>query len=406
MKWLWQQSCALVVVMWPLIVAMMRTLLMNFPFEVLGVAGVLNVGCKLVCCVQSWWMHMWLAGLISEWHRAGLRAKMKKKGIKFKPRPGPPPLTALPHHLMVLSAVMMSMWSVALAGHVSLVPPVTWVEAIGGVRGLIDELDAHPPVPRKPPDPSSNGEGRGATVHDDSACAVNCLSDADAAELESFEIEVGCVGPCSGECACQECMKSSSGLWSDLSKHVCFVANLVPSFGPLGLMSVEEDHALMEAIVDTGASICITPCRSDFVTFEPQSGKVIKGLTQGSSIQGVGVVSWRIEVGGTTVELKLRALFVPAASARLLCPQQVKREHTPRIPPPTIEDDCVRFEFAEGVVECAFNDSNLPVVKLCTTQEAASQLESHALLCFPREQPELDSGTEGAAEVALQTLSH
>ena len=143
MKWLWQHWCALVVLLWPLIVIVMKTLLVNFPFEVLGVAGVVKVGCKFVEWSQTWWMHLVLADMISEWHRAGLKEKMKKKGIKFQPRPGPPPLVALPHRMMVLSALMMSMWSVALAGHVPLAPPVTWVEAVGGVRGLIDELDAH-----------------------------------------------------------------------------------------------------------------------------------------------------------------------------------------------------------------------------------------------------------------------
>ena len=63
--------------------------------------------------IQHWIAHFSLANLISDWHREGLQAKMKAKGIKFAPRPVPRPLMALPCNRMVLSCVMLSMWSVA-----------------------------------------------------------------------------------------------------------------------------------------------------------------------------------------------------------------------------------------------------------------------------------------------------
>ena len=40
----------------------------------------------------------------------------------------------------------------------------------------------------------------------------------------------------------------------------------------------------------------------------------------------------------------------------------------------SIEDECVRFEFAEGVVDCSFNASNLPVLKLSATEEVKTNL--------------------------------
>ena len=105
-----------------------------------------------------WWKHWQLAELIAKWHMADVKAARKKLGIKFRRTPHPPKLVALPCRLMVLSAVMMSQAAVFLAGHVSLPPPVTWVEAVGGTRGLLDGplplLAPALPPKKKPPDPS------------------------------------------------------------------------------------------------------------------------------------------------------------------------------------------------------------------------------------------------------------
>ena len=87
-----------------------------------------------------------LAALISDWYRFELRSKMKKAGIKPRHQPLLSKLSVLPCNLMVFCAVMMSMWSVA--GHVPVVPPVTWLETLGCVRLLWESKS-----PRKPPDP-------------------------------------------------------------------------------------------------------------------------------------------------------------------------------------------------------------------------------------------------------------
>ena len=126
-----------------------------------------RLSCEFVDWFENWRNHFVLAAIISDWHRDGLRSKMKAKGIKFSPRPLSPPLKALPCKWMVLSCVMMSMWSVAMAGHVVKQPPVTWVVAVGSVRDLKHPFlpPPKPPEPlkkkRKPPDKSSpDGEGR------------------------------------------------------------------------------------------------------------------------------------------------------------------------------------------------------------------------------------------------------
>ena len=366
------------------IVLVSRCLVWNFPLEMLMVFGVLCLILKLHGAMMNWMHHFVLASLISDWHRAGLKSRMKKKGLKPSPRPVPPPLVALPCKLMVLSAVMMSSWSVAMAGHVTLAPPVTWIEAGAGVRGLEHPWAPFLTKPRKPPDPSvpsRAGEGEEADqpmMDEDPAGAVNPLSEADAREFGDFKIErCSCVGPETG-CHCQECKTPdpSPDLWDDWSTHAqhCFISTARASFGPIGLMAVADK---MEAIVDTGASICVTPFAEDFDSLELESGsQVLKGLSKGCAIKGRGIVHWRLEVGGKTVLLKLRALLVPECEHRLLCPQQVVKEHQPKIPPATIEGDCVKFQFEDGVVECACNDSNLPVVKLCTDKEAALNLKA------------------------------
>jgi hypothetical protein len=66
---------------------------------------------------------------------------------------------------MVLSAVMRTAQSVAMDGHVPLPPPVPWIEAVAGVRSL--KHPYAPPLlalPRKPPDPVPDGEGRRAAT--------------------------------------------------------------------------------------------------------------------------------------------------------------------------------------------------------------------------------------------------
>ena len=77
-----------------------------------------------------------LAALISDWYRFELRSKMKKAGIKPRHQPLLSKLPVLPCNWMVFCAVMMSMWSVSMAGHVPVVTPVTWLETLDCVRLL------------------------------------------------------------------------------------------------------------------------------------------------------------------------------------------------------------------------------------------------------------------------------
>ena len=304
---------------------------------------------------------------------------MKKAGIHPRRSPVPAPLLALPCRWMVLSAIMLSMATVSLAGLVPPgSPPVTWVEAVGDVRSLW-----HPVLPRKrkPPDPPLVGEGMELLcscfkqmrsqllLPDDDPI----LSEEEAAAFDSLKFITGCSGP----------MLQALESWDDLFTHVeCHTAS---SFGPLGLLAKEDDGT---AIVDTGASLTITPFKADFLTYEPQSGKVIKGLAQGSAIAGVGTIAWLIEVGGEAVEVKLRALHVPDAGSRLLCPQQLKKEWLPSgFQAPKIGDEGVELFFPQGTVVCPYNESNLPILVLSSPKDCQGQLQAlHASLTMETNQ--------------------
>jgi hypothetical protein len=58
----------------------------------------------------------------------------------------------------------------------------------------------------------------------------------------------------------------------------------------------------------------ITAHRSDFISYKPMGGQVLKGITKGAQIAGIGVVHWQVEINGQAVDLKIRALHVPEAA--------------------------------------------------------------------------------------------
>ena len=184
-------------------------------------------------------------------------------------------------------------------------------------------------------------------------------------EWSAFRIATGC-----SAAVCQTLHE-----WTDFPSHVSANVHCVPeSFGPIGLLSALSSD--MTAIVDTGASLCVSPHREDFVSYEPMSGTVIKGLSKGANIAGRGIVVWNVDVGGTMLELKLRAVHVPKASQRLLCPQQLFQEWDPTMKKSELDGDSIVIHFHQGDVPCSCNESNLPELKLCSPKEFTSSLEA------------------------------
>ena len=361
----------------------MMCLCQNFPLTM----WMCLLALKFARWVYTWYMHFLMANTIAEWHRSDFQKRMKRAGIKPRWAPNPPRLLVLPSSWMVLSAVMLLMSRVNAADLLQVGTPVTWVEAYGGVRS-IDKLPFSLPPPRKPPDPTptiisppvvetvSDREGEEDDQdHDapDCACCSDLRQCPSATDVEDVLF-------------CQFVQGSSDIAithdYDDVTDHVAtttfaclraFLADWPVSFGPLGLLS---DYGPDEtAIVDTGASLCITPHRTDFIDYEPVSGRVLKGLTRGTNVRGVGTVLWKTEVDGKVIDLKLRALHVPACDVRLLCPQQLRQE-IPGITLIDVRKTAVRIEFPEGALDCALNESNLPTMRIMTDQKREAEHEA------------------------------
>ncbi len=333
-----------------------------------------------------------MATVIADWHRCEFQLRMRKAGLKPRRVPLSPPLSVLPCNLMVLSGVMLLMSWVGLLPVTPLVPPITWVEALGGVRGLHTSLHFLP-TKRKPPDPMDDDDVSVASSLDDSSVGSGvttpsaCPTVETVAEHEFFdpaldgEGDCGCCGVNQPQCHVSNdtipCCEFISTDYPtpvepiDLSEHVsstwlstalCFLCNWPASFGTLGLLAHTGPESF--AIVDTGASMCVTSNRDDFLTYTDATGRVLHGLTKGVAIKGSGIVNWKIEINGKVIELKLQALHVPECDTRLLSPQQLRQNYPSKITLMDIEDECVRMTFPEGDFVCPYNDSNLPIMKL------------------------------------------
>ncbi len=74
-------------------------------------------------------------------------------------------------------------------------------------------------------------------------------------------------------------------------------------------------------IIDTEASVCITPHRRDF-TFYHDSKVKIKDLSKSNTVKGEGFIRWKVrDTNGKIVNLDLPGYHMPAAEVRLLSPQ-------------------------------------------------------------------------------------
>ena len=199
---------------------------------------------------------------------------------------------------MVLSAILQTAWAVNMLGKSSWdYPLTTWVEAFGGVRSYWHPLCPVLPQHRKPLDlfsfsPPINQEGE-KTTPTSFKLVINQLSVEELAAFNSFSAIKACCG-------------NLSKCWDDLSLHVldpiCYEAACSQSYGLIGLLSDAQD---VQAIVYSGASMTITANRSDFISYKPMGGQVLKGITKGAAIAGVGVVHWQVEVNGQVVDLKI-----------------------------------------------------------------------------------------------------
>jgi hypothetical protein len=78
-------------------------------------------------------------------------------------------------------------------------------------------------------------------------------------------------------------------------------------------------------IIDSGASVCISPHYSDFVTYNKSTMKT-KDLSPSNQVAGEGIIQWLIkDHRGELVAVELLGYHIPKAEVRLLSPQVLLR---------------------------------------------------------------------------------
>jgi hypothetical protein len=82
-------------------------------------------------------------------------------------------------------------------------------------------------------------------------------------------------------------------------------------------------------VLDTGASISLTPYREDFVgDIEKCEMQKLNGLNDSTTIMGQGKIAWTIvDIFGVIITIQVTAYYVPKATIRLFSPQTYFQEH-------------------------------------------------------------------------------
>jgi hypothetical protein len=78
---------------------------------------------------------------------------------------------------------------------------------------------------------------------------------------------------------------------------------------------------LSSIIIDSGASVCISPHRSNFVMYSASKMK-IKGLSSSNQVADEGILRWSIQdADGNTTYIELLGYHIPNVEFHLLSPQ-------------------------------------------------------------------------------------
>ena len=91
--------------------------------------------------------------------------------------------------------------------------------------------------------------------------------------------------------------------------------------------STSPGSEVLNLIIDSGASVSLTPHESDFVgPIRPIHHTTLLGIAGGCDIEGAGTVQYRIPMSDNEDDFILTirdVLYVPACPSRLLCPRQI-----------------------------------------------------------------------------------
>ena len=138
---------------------------------------------------------------------------------------------------------------------------------------------------------------------------------------------------------------------------------------------VDSDH--LKIVLDTGATISVTPFRDDFIDWEQGTTPKLSGITADAEVCGVGTVLWKIrDDHGMVQEVRTRAYYVPQAQIRLFSPQSYFLEQTDKSKSMYMMNaDGFAFVFGNGAcrtMQWKDQQSRLPTVSLPNDREPTS----------------------------------
>jgi hypothetical protein len=139
---------------------------------------------------------------------------------------------------------------------------------------------------------------------------------------------------------------------------------------PTYLFNVKMKHVPL--IVDSGASVCITPELSDFKHGSyKRSNMKVRDLSGENKVLGEGLVHWAVkDIHGNTHVIEIFALHIPHAGVRLLSPQVLKRTHNIG---GSMEDDGIHLSSPNVSILAPYSSiSNLPELELVDMPKTSS----------------------------------
>ena len=104
-----------------------------------------------------------------------------------------------------------------------------------------------------------------------------------------------------------------------------YAALSAPTLGNVDLYPIHNMPSSFPVILDSGASLAISPSEEDFVgpiTYYT-SERSLGGMAGGMAIKGIGKIAWSYKTPTGILTIHSKCYYVPTASARLLSPQRL-----------------------------------------------------------------------------------
>lgn len=123
-----------------------------------------------------------------------------------------------------------------------------------------------------------------------------------------------------------------------------------------------------EVIIDTGASVWISPHKDDFTTYVSSNMK-IKDLSSTNTVAGEGIIRWNLQdEKGYTVTIEGLGYHIPAAKVRLLSPQVLIKKDGGHA---TISPEGIRIRLENNITLFGryCSHSNLPLIPMAHTKK-------------------------------------